>query len=183
MAAKTFIAIFLIFMNTGLLAAESTGLLNSVNLSLGASRPAGKNSPGTPARFNYGLGYERAILEKVSVGAFISRNKDEIVHGSIVDFSVTRIGATASYKTTKDSYVGIRAGLALLEASASVSGIKISATPDTNPFFVGPTAGIIIPVTQNLEFLPSLNYDFVLENNSVRNFGIFDAMATLRYHF
>lgn len=154
---------------------------NFIGLSLGISKLT-ENTIQTPSRFGFGAEYSYALMDKLAVGAFISRNNGPIVKDSDIDLGVTRIGAQAAYHVTEESFFDLRTGIGFVNASANVGGAVI--TSDTaHPFFITPGFGIVVPIMPKIQLIPNIHYTYFFATSEIEQFNVFDVMATVRYQF
>ncbi len=156
---------------------------NFVGFTLGAAKPVGSNISEISGRLLYGVEYAHALANNLSVGAFVDRHDGKASEVVDVDFAIVRVGAQASFNPTYDSIVSLKAGMGFLSYSTKIAGGGVTITPDSNPFFVAPSAGIIFPVMDKMQLIPSLGYAFFFETSDVEAFQVIDGSLTLRYQF
>ena len=154
-----------------------------VGLNLGAEKPVGKERHQTPIRLSYGLEYSYAVMDQFSVGVVATRSDAAASRGSSVDLSLLQVGVKAAYNPTYDSIVSLTAGKLFYEYSATSGGFTSSYKPDSDPFFIAPGLGLILPLAANIQMIPNISYSFVMKNDDVDSFQIFDAGVSFRYQF
>ena len=154
-----------------------------VGLNLGAEKPVGKERHQTPIRLAYGLEYSYAVMDQLSVGVIATRSDAAAGKESETDLSLLQVGVKAAYNPTYDSVVSLTAGKLFYEYSSSGVGTSISIKPDSDPFYIAPGLGLIFPIIANVQMIPNISYSFVLENDDVDSFQIFDAGVSFRYQF
>ena len=155
---------------------------NSVGLSLGVAKLTGSNIQQIPVHFSYGFEFNHAYVQELAVGVFISRNEGKL-YNTDTTVAVTKVGLQVLYSPVYDAIISLKAGFASLSASKDVAGVKVTAQEDSSPFFVAPGLGIVFPITQQVQFVPSISYTFVLKNDDTASFQIFDTVGTIRYLF
>ena len=158
---------------------------NFVGASVGFAKPTGSgNGLSMPLRFAYELQFSHALTSNFAIGVFGSRSNGEIVKNSDVDFAITKTGLVFTFNPTYDSFFDVRAGYTFLDVSAKINGVKYSESSDNHPIFISPGAGMILPIVDKIQFLPSLHYTHFFKTDDQENdFNVFDVMATVRYQF
>jgi hypothetical protein len=149
--------------------------------SLGIAKPVGDAS--MPLRFAYGLDVNYAVSSWFAVGVFGSRNNGPVETDSNIDLGITRVGAVLTVNPTYDSFFDVKAGVSFIDIKAKFDGLTVKGSTDSDPIFVSPGAGMILPIMPRLQFLPSLHYSHFFKTDDTDKFNVFDVMGAFRYQF